>query len=268
MASGPRPLELLTAAAKQFGASISDSSATHALIELPVRSADGREPKYQLRLTPVSDAVDVREVTPTLLPGFCPELHINDGGTFCLGLKGRDDLSVLDAGSADRWWGRLIAFLKAQARAKKARAWVAGETWPHGRAAEHQLAAERSAKGLGPDFVADLSAGQVSAQWSAQRFGSNARALRVTRRGSVAYTLWESPRRLTNRRQRCVCRDGSIARHRRLKSCCDHERAAFDLANAMLGLREAEAEFWEGYRGRACCGRLDKCPLRSGNYSG
>ena len=132
------PLRLVLEAAGNFGATVMESDPFHAVVEWTVPCDDGQRPHFTLKLLRDADVVNVKERDSVLLPAFCPELHINRGGTFCLGLRSRDRLSVTDPSSANRWWGRLLAFLRAQVRARKLRRWPDSAVWLHGTAGDHQ----------------------------------------------------------------------------------------------------------------------------------
>lgn len=231
--------------------------------EVPVREASGETRTYCLALKAADDLVKVREVVPQQLPAACPERHINDDGTFCMHWEYHESGRVVDEASAKVWWARLLAFLRAQRRAERARRWTAGKAWAHGLAAVHQKEAEKAASSLGADFEEALSARHLSAEWSKRKTKAGDRLLYLMRRGQVVATTRGQPLRIVNKRQACICEHGDIKRHRRLRTCGTHAQDALTLVSAMLGWREEEQRFWKSQKGRTCCGTMDSCPLNT-----
>lgn len=86
--------------------------------------------------------------------------------------------------------------------------------------------------------------------------------LRVYRDGILIYTVSQRFKRVLDGRQKCVCINGDIKRHRRLRSCSDHADAAAGLAFALSNWSVAEDKFWATFQARKCCGRMDGCRLQ------
>lgn len=259
------PLSLLRAVAQDFGAHrLSDGDA----FEVPVREASGETRVYHIAVVATGDLVYAKEVVPSHLPAVCPDRHIMQGGTFCTFWGGHESGGVVGESTARQWWARLLAFLKAQRRAERARRWTAGKTWAHGPAAVHQQAAEKAAAALGMDFERDLDAGALAVEWSKHRTRSGDRLLYLQRKGRTILTARGSPLRIVNRRTDCICAKGDKKRHRHLRGCGrtrrtphGHAGEALTLMSEMLAWREEEALFWSAMAGTRCCGTMDSCPL-------
>jgi len=234
-----------------------------AAFEVPVREVSGETRTYHLTVNAIGELVAARETVPHHLPAACPERHINGDGTFCVHWERHESGRVVDEASAKLWWVRLLAFLKAQRRAERARRWTAGKAWAHGRAAVHQTEAERAASCLGADFEDALNGRHLSVEWSKHKTKYGDRLLYLARRGQVVLAARGKPLRIVNKRLACICERGDIKRHRRLRNCGAHAQDALALINAMLGWQEEEKRFWEGEKARTCCRTMDSCPLNT-----
>lgn len=252
--------ELLQAVAPSLNIALVKRDVDAATFDVPVDAPSGRQQVFRVR-TDARRVPSAREVDG-VLPSFCPQRHINPDGSFCLGWGEDAAPEVVDEQTAEAWWGRVLAFLRLQMRAKKARKWT-GPEWAHGSAAVYQLAAERAAAGLGEDVLDDLRARRICVEWLRRRTPIGGRILKVTRRGRDWYLVWERANRVVNKQQPCACSRGSIRHHRRLRNCGDHAQHAYDLAKALLLWSEAEKQFWETFKGAQCCGTIEDCPLRS-----
>jgi len=101
----------------------------------------------ELNLTS-NGGVAVRENQPaSVLPSFCPERHINPGGTFCIFYG--SDAPLGDDVQADRWWDALCIFLVNQGYAERFGVWPLNSGLSHGEAALDQVAMEALAEPLG-----------------------------------------------------------------------------------------------------------------------
>ncbi|MFC0340548.1 E2 domain-containing protein [Paracoccus niistensis] len=256
------PIDLLTRWAAEFGATVTAVQATYLEFTFPVFRPDGTAPTYAIVAEVREDEVAAREATPTRLPAFCPERHINRDGTFCLGWGRADDLEVRDEETARAWWARLFKFLTLQERATRLRRWPDRRTWPHGDAAGHQFRAEWAAHRLGSPFVEDLAQGRLGV--ARKGHGSGGAGLQMLRDGRRLYSVWEDTRRAVNLRQRCICIMGRASPPAVLRSCGDHADAVVELAFALQDRATAEAAFWAGLEGTSCCGTMDCCPLSLG----
>lgn len=253
-------IDLLEAAAPQFNIALVSRDGGSATFDVPATAPSGRMQVFRV-LAAGEGGPTAREVEGAL-PPFCPERHINPDGTFCLGWGKDASPNVVNAETAEVWWGRVLAFLRLQMRAARARKWT-GREWAHGSAAVHQLNAESAAEKLGADVLDDLRQHRVQVSWAKRRTSHGGRILNVRRRGSDWYSVWESARTVVNKQQPCVCAAGSIRHHRRLRNCADHAQQAYELANSLLLWGEAEERFWTLFKGAQCCGTLEDCPLRA-----
>src|SRR6266699_4585688 len=109
-------------------------------------------PSRHRRSSPRPSEDKVREASPTLLPAFCPERHINFDGGFCLYWAEVEPLTISDVEAAATWWMKVLTFLKRQQVAAARRQWPArSEARAHGPdAALQQVIVEWSADRLGP----------------------------------------------------------------------------------------------------------------------
>jgi hypothetical protein len=209
----------------------------------PPRGSGKLTRAYDLTLTVLfGGRVMVHETSRSqLLPISCAQRHINDDGSFCLGL--RADVSVNDNAGAEIWWERLKIFLTCQETAAQSGKWPPILQVSHGGAADIQLEAEELAKKLGQarayeDAVAydDGPIAELSKQVS-----------RVTGR-------------LPKQRMPCDCGYTENGRVKRRQQCArDNNRCLPVLENRR---RKAEAAFWRDRKGKvSCCGTIDNCPL-------
>jgi len=263
-----QPLMRVLALAEEFDAALIDvpssSIASDPVLDVAVTSADSRRTIYRLVLAARGGEVTAREHTPSKLPGFCPQLHINGDGTFCLGWNGAGLLAVEDEASARLWWARLHGYLRLQQRARRLGHWPDRE-WAHGNAAGYQNEAEVAAAQLGEDFIEDLYADKFEATWCGRIHPTHGRMLQVFREGVPIYKVSERHQRVLNSRQACICVKGDVKRHRRLRSCGEHLKLAFDFALALRNWVSAEDEFWRALAktSATCCGRSATCRLRA-----
>jgi hypothetical protein len=84
----------------------------------------------------------------------------------------------------------------------------------------------------------------------------------VYRGDELIYTVSERFSRVLNTRQKCVCVAGDAKRHRRLRSCPGHAKAAAGLALSLWKWAQAEEKFWAAAKTRKCCGRMEGCRLQ------
>lgn len=228
-------------------------------IALPVTLSDGRCPVYHLRVSVAGESASAKEVTPTLLPAFCPERHINADGSFCLYWRAVDDIVIDGPDSALAWWETLVRFLQLQTRAARRRRWPDGRVRAHGAAAIHQFRAERAAERLGDQLSTDMQDGRLSVAMCGS--GAEGPAIRVLRDGQRIYATWLRSRRVVNLRRPCVCPAGGEPRPRAIRSCGDHAAVAVTLALELHSMAEQERRFWKVFEGHPCCGTMKDCPL-------
>lgn len=201
---------------------------------------DGNSSVYRLHVRPgdVDAVVHVEEVEPRRLPAHCPDRHLWGDGGFCLGLPGDYPARPTTPATAAVWWETLRGFLLLQDDVAYTRRWPAACAWPHsapGVLMDAQLTAYAWSVGLSPE---------VLERWS---------------RAAVAPRSGEAPR-APGRRSPCPCGSGKQIRH------C-HEPALTMFQAGKSARAALDRQFWDSQRGRACCGSLDVCPLRSGGRS-
>jgi hypothetical protein len=80
------------------------------------------------------------------LPPFCPQRHINEDGSFCLGFRAG---TILGEEGWAKWWDKLQVFLLCQEVASTTGEWPEGMQISHGTAGEIELRAEEVADSLG-----------------------------------------------------------------------------------------------------------------------
>lgn len=228
-------------------------------VALPVTLSDGRCPVYYIRIFVAGVSASAREVTPTLLPAFCPERHINVDGSFCLYWRAIDDIVIDGPDSALAWWETLVRFLQLQTRAARRRHWPDGRGRAHGAAAIHQFRAEQAAERLGDQLFTDMQDGRLSV--AVRGSGAEGPAIRVLRDGQRIYATWLHSRRMVNLRRPCVCAAGREPRPPVIRSCGDHAAAATTLALELHSMAEQERRFWKDFEGHPCCGTMNDCPL-------
>ncbi len=258
--TGTSPLDLLAACLPALGATeLGRGPGQELIIALPVTLSDGRRPVYQIHVSVTGTSASAKEVTPTLLPAFCPERHINADGSFCLYWRAVDDIVVDDPDAALAWWETLVRFLQLQARAARRRRWPEGQGRAHGAAALHQYRAEKAAERLGDPIATDMQEGRLS--FVVRGSGAEGPGIRVMRDGDRVYAVWLRSRRVVNQRRPCLCSEGSRPRPQTLRSCSDHAEAAATLALELHSMAEQERRFWDVFAGYKCCGTMDDCPL-------
>lgn len=191
-----------------------------------------------------ADRLYVCENEPRRWPKGCPERHINQDGTFCLGLG--DTLSPSNLEQADHWWGWLRKFILGQLVAEKRGVWPQSRALHHGDAALFQKRMEEIAAGT--RFELDVQkALELDTGWLTGPLP------KLNRR----------KRRFRNFRAPCPrgCRRGDQPA---LISDCEDKSLMFDLVSNEELRRDAESKFWKSWRGSACCNTMKRCPLRTG----
>lgn len=198
-----------------------------------------------MKICCVPDGVLAYEaVVGILLPGACPERHINADGSFCLGLDKETYPTAPHRASV--WWELLHNFLKLQHAASRSKSWPPRQALSHGNAGAHQLKAIEAAKQLGiEEQYLQMLEGEPS--WISNRY------LRAQKGGS----------RLCNGKRPCPkgCKRKNGAPV--LRRACDKRELIAALILHERRRRKAEADFWKDWigSGRVCCGTMRNCPL-------
>jgi hypothetical protein len=258
----PTPLELIISASREFQARVEHASETEALFDLALLLSDGRTVPYKIVVSVRGLNVSAKESVPQRLPAFCPELHINGDGSFCLYWAGYKSMEVVDLGIAVEWWGLLWKYLTLQERAKKLRKWPNTAEWAHGKAVTHQYMAIKASEGLGEKFSKALDESRLSVTWHRGSCFSQGPTLRLLLDGVPQYSVWTEINRVVNRKQRCFCGVSGLRRPKRLRTCGSHSLHAANLALALHRWAEEDKLFWKNISILTCCGTCDSCPLK------
>lgn len=218
-------------------------------IATPVRAGGISARTYQLRIDHcyVNGVSVQEEASGHLLPTFCPERHINDGGTFCIGYKA--EYEVDDESSARVWWEKLRVFLLCQETAHASRKWPPYAQLSHGRAGAEQLVAEQLAGKFGV-------AGEYK-QFVKDDTGPFASIFNVAGRTRFSHV---------NKRASCLCGKRNPAKRNSVMTRleCSRSGGVCDLARSEARRRALERDFWKPYIGKkTCCGTMNVCPLAS-----
>ncbi|RWG07847.1 E2 domain-containing protein [Mesorhizobium sp.] len=250
-------IENLRNRASEVGGSILGSTATRLDVRLPVVRTSGAVLPFALRVESDHGLLTVRELEPRHLPDFCPERHINDGGTFCLYWTPVDGIEIDGPDAATEWWSTVVAFLKLQLRAANLRRWPNRRGRAHGNAAQYQHAAEEFARQLGLEDVF-LDGGLRVVKGSRGGFG---RVLRLLRDGQKFLSVWQEIDRVVTVRRPCIC--GQNHPPKAMVCCADHAAVAAQLVSAIDKMQQLETAFMKAYADRRCCGTMDDCPLKA-----
>lgn len=251
---------LIADQAEAHEASVISRSGNVLFVLVRLRRPSGKIVPYHLTIEVDDPEPDVRETTPTHLPAYCPNRHINGGGYFCLSFPEADPLPIADAGSAADWWKRLLKYLNLQEATSTLRRWPSTHEWAHGRnAALHQGRAERCAAALGPRFVELLGQRRLKAVLR----GGAPTFLQLRDGSRRLYSVWVQEKRVATLRQPCLCGSGLP-----LAACADHAERAAELPLALEAWAREEKRFWDQNRERTCCGGLLQCPLRKAEAVG
>jgi hypothetical protein len=176
-----------------------------------------------------------------MLPAFCPDRHINPGGTFCLGLRAGEGISNR---TAPAWWVKLHAFILWQETAAETGLWPSEAQLSHGDGGEAELAAEIAADQLG----------LLPAYREAVAFGTGLIASGVAK-------INKSTGLLRNGRSACIC--GRSDRHRRVLLRRECHRSGLGCPIVLEHRRRIKVdEYWRELHGQACCGTMHECPLK------
>lgn len=190
----------------------------------------------------LDEDVEIRERQPYLLPSFCPERHINEDTSFCLGYEAGSQ--VVDLETAQQWWEKLRSFLLCQDTATNRRSWPYYAALSHGHAGLFQLKGETLATQLGQlDKFKSAMHGE----------------------GSISDNVWQvtdDNKSLLNGRMPCICgRIGRRGRPKLRRECRATSEPCLVILEAQR--RDAEEDFWKSKRGKPCCGTMENCPLDS-----
>jgi hypothetical protein len=256
------PLAILRDTAAEHHAVLVDHARDWATFTVAPPKPSGAPPTvYRVRVTAVGSMVSAQEEVPALLPGWCPERHINGDGSFCLYWTEAEPLMIASRDEAREWWTKLLAFLRRQDTARRQRRWPGkADARAHGpEAARHQAEAERLAEALGETFVQDLRSGRFT---TARHKAGGEDRIRLLRAGRKLVSVVVQHHRVMTLRALCKC-DQADGLGLPLRSCGTHARDLAAFVLAIEGWKRAEQKFLKNLRDRdfRCCGTLDDCPL-------
>jgi len=197
-----------------------------------------------LTITGQLTAISVRESTPRIIRSFCPDRHVNEDLSFCLGFGVGNDVWTADEAAV--WWDLLRNYLLLQRTADRTKRWPAGKGIAHSQAGKHHVEARVVAERLG---ILDEYDGAVAGEshWS------NDPTLRVA-------PGFES---LRNGRLRCPMGCRGRRGHPKLRRECSHRTDVAKLVQLDRLRRKDERAFWDAIKaqGQTCCGSLKDCPI-------
>lgn len=112
------------------------------------RAGDVSSRDYKLEArAPSQSSLSLREQSQSkMLPTYCPERHINDDGSFCLGFEAGKNIETI--ADATMWWKKVEAFLECQETAHNTGCWPKEIQISHGKAGAIQIQAEGLAEEL------------------------------------------------------------------------------------------------------------------------
>lgn len=252
-------IDLIVQVAPDFGGRCTRASDTEAILDWPVKLVDGRIIPYKLLLKQKGEQVTAQEKTPQHLPAFCPERHINPGGTFCLHYAGATCLKVVGEASARAWLETVWKYLKLQERARVKRRWPNNDVWAHGDAARHQRLAQAAAAAINDRMAIALADGRLQLK---RRRSKGRPILDLWIESTHIYSVWGFDKRVINQKQRCFCGKSGLKVPKRMRGCADHAKRASELAVALRDWKKAEELYWKAMQKELCCGTCDSCPLQ------
>lgn len=203
----------------------------------------GRRRTFALVIELVGKLLLVRERGQPTLPSFCPDRHINDDGTFCLG---RDATAPSTPEAAADWWPMVARYLELQLDVDQTGRWPPAYGLRHGAAADWQERVDAVLDRMDDSFRSAVRDGRIKL---------------VADSGQPI--LRSKDHYVTNLRAACPC--GTMRKgHPVLRRNCFHRSMLGELAYAVQGMVKAEDAFWTGLRdaGHPCCGTMKGCALR------
>lgn len=249
----------LQSVAPDYGATLV-ATASGGEAEITIVRPGGSRHAFHLDVAIVGNHATVRELPgQNELPLFCPDRHINLGGTFCLGWGEENPNTITNIEAARRWWSVVNQFLARQVNASRRGVFPGGEHGrAHGDAARHQSNAEEAAIRLGRAFAHKALSGKFSIR-------------RDNRPGKRRLELWDGTKRIARVSIKsqsivgghtlCPC---GITPPRKISECGEHGKdlATFILENYKC--TEEDRAFLDelASHGCVCCETLNACGLR------
>jgi hypothetical protein len=236
------------------------SSSTKLLIDFVVLRNDGQKIVFNIEVFDEAGKLGVKESTPCILPEFCPNRHINKGGTFCLGWNDTESDDICDKSSAQLWLSKVHRFLELQLRAQNKKKWVGEKEWAHGKAAQYQHQVECLLKELNSTYLQSAyDSGELSVELVT---GSRReRLFRLKSKGTHIYTAWISTKTTSGRNRTCLCGCSIKRKRHKLRKCSVHAKVLYELIQSLWNMFEEDERFWRFFHGSLCCKTLEKCRL-------
>lgn len=128
------------------------------------RLQSGRRVSFRLEVrlaTEPAPHLTVTERPPRRIPSFCPERHLYEDGSFCLGRFAVPPPSTLE--QARLWWRLVSGYLELQVEAELLGEWDPRFAWPHGIAAARAVATAEDLEESLPEPVRALLRGGQTA---------------------------------------------------------------------------------------------------------
>lgn len=151
----------------------------------------------------------------------------------------------MDRALAASWLSLLVQFLRAQVFAEKRRKWSPDvQAFAHGKAASHQIEAEKIARLLGDDVHDDLMAKRLMVVATSLTRPAVGRSLRLLWNGRRTAAMWENTARIDNLRQACFCGARQGTRLTPIRNCGEHARLVAALIRELFALHQAEQRYW------------------------
>ncbi|WP_425523855.1 E2 domain-containing protein [Stenotrophomonas maltophilia] len=251
--------ELLQGVAYEYRATL-HSAAGGGIGEISVIRPGGAVHVFALAISIAGEHVSAREAPGHhQLPKFCPDRHINQDQSFCLGWGDENPGRITDEAAAKHWWATVYRFLAHQVNANARRVFPGAENGrAHGDAAKHQALAERAAERLGTEFKTAVDAGLFVVRKDA-RLGKH--RLELWRGDQLLARVSIRSNTLITGHLLCPC--GSEP-ERKIEACGDHAGAlvTFMLERHRCTLADTAYLDHCAATGAACCGTLERCGLR------
>jgi len=249
----------LQSVAPDYGATLV-AAAGGGQAEITIIRPGGSRHTFQLAVAINGEQTSVRELPGQgTLPSFCPDRHINPGGTFCLGWDTDNPSTITDLEAARRWWSTVYQFLARQVGANNRKVFPGVEHGrAHGDAALHQANAEVAAARLGLAFAQKAFSRQFTIRKD-DRPGKRRLELWLGAKRIARVSTWSKD--LIGAHTLCPC--GASPPHE-ISGCGEHAKALatfiLELHNCALADRAFLAEVVA--QGHTCCETLHTCCLR------
>lgn len=231
-----------------FTATASGASAIEGVARVPgtVWSATG----VALQISNFPRPTVGEQVPGTIFPARCPERHIQENRTFCLGLR---YLEISDRTIASQWWEQLRQFLWCQSVAEVTGVWPPAHALDHGDAGEFHERALIIARELG------IEEEYAAARLNEPSWITSPDLRLLNKRDDPINGRAPCPRGC-----RAKCMNISWRGRVKIRRKCQKREKLLELVRLERKRRAALAEYWSYVRasGTICCGRMRTCELR------